>query len=133
MALVTRSTDADIDMTSALYAPQLPGLIAGEALDAAAPCHISATDGKVYMSNATAADADAEVDGVNPVAALAGQPVTLFGASARFFYSDGNLTPGATYYLAATDGRLDDAATTGDAVGIAKAVDAYVLRVTRDS
>ena len=133
MALVTRVSNASIDMSSAQYAPQIPDLVAGEALDVAAPCHIDATDGKVYMSNGTAADADAKIDGFTPRAVASGQPVTLVGKGARFRYSDGNLTPGATYYLGATDGRLDTAATTGDAAGVAKAINAYDIRVIRDA
>lgn len=133
MSLVTRVSNANIDMSSGLYAPQIADLIAGEALDVAAPCHIDATDGLVYMSNGTAADADAAIDGFTPRAVASGEPVTLFGLGTRFRYSDGNLTPGAKYYLGATDGRLDTAATTGDAVGVAKAINAYDIRIIRDS
>ena len=133
MSAIVRSADADIDMTSALYAAQIPALVAGEDLDGVAPCRINAADGKVYMSNGAAADANANVDGFCPVSMKAGQPVTLFGLGARFYYSDGNLTPGATLYLGTAAGGLDDAATVGDAVGVAKAVDAYVIRITRYS
>lgn len=133
MALVTRASDADIDMTSALYAPQIADLIAGEDLDPVAPCRIDAGDGLVYMSNATAADANAALDGFTPRAVKEGQPVTLFGVGTRFRYSAGGLTPGARYYMGATDGRLDTAATTGDAVGVAKAINDSDIRIVRDS
>lgn len=133
MSLITRSSSADVDTTSAMYANKFAGLIAGEALDPVAPCRIH-TDGLVYMSNGGADDANANIDGFSPPRAVAaGQPVTLFGVGTRFKYSDGNLTPGATFYIGATDGRLDDAATTGDAVGVAKAIDAYDIRIVRDS
>lgn len=133
MALVTRASDASIDPTAAQFANQISGLIAGEALDIAAPCHIDQSDGLVYMSNATSANADAVVDGFTPRAVASGQPVTLFGLGARFRYSDGGLTPGARYYLGATDGRLDDGATTGDSVGVAAAINANDIRIIRDS
>ena len=132
MTLITRSTTAGIDISSAQFAPQIPDLIAAEDLAIAAPCHILAADGKVYLSTATAADADAALDGFAARAAKAGEPITLFGIGARFQYGSG-LTPGATLYMGATDGRLDDAATTGDAAGVAKVINATDIRVTRDS
>jgi hypothetical protein len=133
MALVARSSKANIGVANAQYAPQVAGnLYAGEALDPVAPAHIEA-DGLVYLSNATAADADAEIDGWTARAYAAGDPVTLIGRGARAKYSDGNLTPGARYYLAATDGRLDTAPTPGDSQGVAKAIDANDIRLIRDA
>lgn len=132
MSLVTRSSSAGIDISSAQFAPQIPDLIAGEDLDMAAPCHILAADGLVYMSNATAADADAALDGFTARPVKAGEPVTLFGKGTRFQYGSG-LTPGATLYMGATDGRLDTAATTGDANGVAKVINATDIRIVRDA
>ena len=132
MALITRASDAQIDMSSALYAAQIPDLVAGEDLDVAAPCYIKSSDGKIYMSNGTAANEAAEVVGFSARAVKSGQPVTLFGKGARFRYGSG-LTPGDKYFIGATAGRLDTAATTGDAVGVAQAVTAKDIRVTRDN
>jgi hypothetical protein len=121
MALLDRNTDASPDTSTAMFAPQISGeLFAGEDLDIAAACRIH-TDGKVYMSDGSAADAEAKVDGFTPDAYKSGQPVTLYGPGTRFGYGT-DLTPGANYYLAATDGRLDTAATTGGTVVIARAV-----------
>lgn len=132
MALVTRVSSASVDASTGMLAPQITGLIAGEDLDPAAPCYIKAADGKVYMSNGTAADEAAKIDGFNPRKNVkAGQPVTLLGKGARFRYGTA-LTPGARYYIGATAGRLDTAATTGDAVGVAAAINATDIRVTRD-
>jgi hypothetical protein len=86
----------------------------------------------VYMSNGTTGNEAAKVDGFTPKAYLAGQPVTLCGRGTIFEYGTG-LTPGATYYVGATAGRLDDTATTGDSVGVARAVTARYIRVIRDS
>lgn len=133
MALLTRSTDASIDASTAQFAPQITGLIAGEDLDVVAPCYIKSSDGKVYMSNATAANEAAEVAGFTPRAVKAGQPVTLFGKGTRFRYAASGLTPGDVYYIAATAGRLDTAATVGDAVGAAQALTATDIRVIRDA
>lgn len=133
MALVTIASDASLDAASGLYAPQRSGLEAGEALLAFAPCYIKTSDGKVYQSNGTAADAAAAFDGITPRAYASGDTnVTLFGIGTKLRYSTG-LTPGSKLYIAATAGRLDTAATTGDAVGVAKTVDATVIRIIRDA
>lgn len=129
MALLTRASYASMDAASGGYAPQISdGLVAGADLDVAAPCYIKASDGKVYMSNGTAATEPAKFDGFTARAVKSGQPVTLFGTGAKFEYGTG-LTPGATYYIGTTAGRLSDAATTGDAVGVARAVTSTMIRV----
>lgn len=132
MALITRSTNASIDTNTAMYAPQISGLIAGEDLDMASPCYIKSSDGKVYMSNGTAANEAAEVIGFTPRSVKSGEPVTVFGKGARFRYGTG-LTPGDKYYIGATAGRLDSAATTGDSTGVAQAITSTDIRVIRDS
>jgi len=131
MALVTRATTASMDAGTGMFAPQVSGLVAGAAIDVAAPCYIKTSDGKVYMSDGTAANEAAEFIGFSARAvAAADQPVTLFGVGARFSYGTG-LSPGDKYFIAATAGRIDTAATTGDAVGVAQAVTATDIRVTR--
>jgi hypothetical protein len=121
-----------MDASSALFAPQITGLIAGEDLLIAAPCYIKTSDGKVYMSNGTAANEAAEVVGFTPRAAKAGQAITLFGKGARFQYG-ASLTIGDKLYIGATAGRLDTATTTGDAVGVAQIITATDIRVIRDT
>lgn len=131
MALLTVLADASIDAASAMYAPQRSALTAGEALLALAPC-VLRVDGLVYMSNGTAADANAQFDGFTAKAYAVGDSnVTLFGIGTKLRYAAG-LTPGSKYYIGATAGRLDTAATVGDAVGVAKSVSATVIRITRD-
>lgn len=131
MALVTRDSAASLDAATGMYVPTITGLLAGEDIDPAAPCYIKAADGLVYMSNGTAATEPAKVDGFNARNGVkSGQPVTLYGVGARFRYGTA-LTPGARYYIGATKGRLDTAATTGDAVGVAAAINATDIRVTR--
>jgi hypothetical protein len=127
MALVTRSALASIDVSTAQFANQITGLIAGEDLDVAAPCYIKTADGKAYLSNATAADEEAEVEGWTARHVHSGEPVTLF-KTARFRYGTG-LAIGNILYLGATNGRLDDAATTGDGFGIARVVTATDIEV----
>jgi hypothetical protein len=131
MALVTRASTAQMDVSTGQFAPQIAGLVAGEDLDVAAPCYIKSSDGKVYMCNGTAANEAAEVVGFTPRAVKAGQPVTLFGKGTRFGYGSG-LTPGDVLYVGATAGRLDAAATAGDAVGVAQVITATDIRVLRD-
>lgn len=121
MALVTRSSDADLDTSTAVQVPQVTGnLYAGEDLDPVSPCRIG-DDGEVYMSDGTADDENARVHGFVNRPAKEGQPVTLYPPGTRFRYGSG-LTPGDPLFLGATAGRLDDAATTGDADGIAHVV-----------
>lgn len=132
MALVTRSANASVETGSAQRAPQVLG-IALSAIDAGAPCYIDGTTGQIAMCNATAANALAVVAGVAARAANAGEPVTLYGVGSIWHYSDADLTAGAILYVAATAGRLDTAATTGDAVGIAQVLpDKRTIRITRN-
>lgn len=129
MALVTRIANASGDASNLQIAPQISGdLYAGEALDPAAPCYIKSSDGLVYMSNGTAATEPAKFMGFTPRAVGIGQPVTLYGVGARFRYGTG-LTIGARYFIAATAGRLDTAATTGGTVAVAEAINATDIRV----
>lgn len=132
MALITRSTDASMDVSTGQFAPQITGLLAGEDLAVAAPCYIKSSDGKVYEANGTSANEAAEVAGFTPRAVKSGQPVTLFGKGTRFHYGS-SLTPGDIYYLGATAGRVDTAATTGDAFGVLQAITATDVRVVCDT
>jgi hypothetical protein len=112
-----------MDASTGMYAPQVTGLIAGEDLDAVAPCYIRSADGLVMMSNGTAVNEAAEFVGFTPRAARSGQAVTLFGLGARFRYGTG-LTPGDVFFLGATAGRLDTAATTGGTYKLARVLTA---------
>jgi hypothetical protein len=125
MSLVApRASGPSMDTSTGMYAPQITGKIAGEDLLACAPCYIKASDGKIYQSNGTAVNAAADVVGFSVEARKAGQPCTLRALGTRVGYADaGGLTPGAKYFLAATAGRLDTAATTGGTVAIARAID----------
>lgn len=129
MALVTRVAQASGDTTHLQKVPQISGdLYAGEALDAVAACYIKAADGLVYMSNGTAANEAAKLDGFTARAVAVGQPVTLYGVGARFRYGTG-LTVGANYYIAATAGRLDTAPTAGGVAPVARTVNGTDIRV----
>lgn len=124
MALLDRAADASVDASTAMFCDQISGLVAGENIDSACnACYVKASDGKVYMSNGTANDAAAKVDGFNAQPAKAGQGVTIFGPGLRMKYGTG-LTIAALYYLGTTAGRLDTAATTGGLTAIVKAITA---------
>ncbi len=104
---------------------QIAGLLAGEAIAAWDACYIK-SDGKVWRSTGAAANAAAKVDGWAAEACAVGEAVTIFwDVTAR--YATG-LTPGARYYLSATAGAIDDAATTGGTAPVAFAVDAVRIR-----
>lgn len=123
MALVTPRAAPSFDSSTAQFAPQVAGLVAGEDLLAAAPCYVKASDNKVYMSNGTAANEAARVHGFTGKACKAGRAVTLLGIGTRFGYADSGLTPGQPLYAGTTAGRLDTAATTGGTSPVAFAVD----------
>lgn len=134
MTIITApATTTTVETRSAQHADQIPasvGLLAGEALLTAAPCYIKASDGKVYMSNGTAANEAAKVHGWTGKSYAAGEPVTLWKENIIFEYGTG-LTPGATLYIGTTAGRLDTAATVGDGVGVATCISATHIQVVR--
>lgn len=120
---------AHFDTSQALYAPQITGnMIAGENIDPASPCYIKASDGKVYMSDGTAAVEAAKVDGWAGKAYKTGQAITLLGVGSRYRFSAGTLTPGQNLYLGVGKGTLADAATTGGTVIIARAINSTDIR-----
>lgn len=130
MAAVTKASTASPDASTAQVAPQLSGFVAGEAIDACSPCYIKASDGKIYMSNGTSANAAAKVDGWALQAAAAGQGVSLYGPGTRIMQYATGLTTSALLYLGTTAGRLDTATTTGGTVAIAKATSATDIVLT---
>jgi hypothetical protein len=119
-----------MDVSTGQFAPQITEFVAGEALDVAAPCYIKSSDNKIYMSNGTAANEAAKFFGFTARACPAGQAVTIFGMGARFRYGSG-LTVGNKLFIAATAGRLDTAATTGDAVGVVAVISPTDVVVNR--
>ncbi len=118
-SLATRLPDVSCQVGS--------GLVAGVAIAAFDACYIH-SDGTVRLSNGTAADTLAEVDGYAAHASASGEPVTLLeGIDVRY---GAGLTPGTKLYLsAATAGALADAATTGGSAPIGKVLDATRVRL----
>ncbi len=130
MAVLVLSASASWDTFSASHAPQISdGLIAGEDLGMLTPCYVK-SDGKVWKSDGTSANAAAHVDGFSLRHVHSGEPVTLAGLGLKIKYTDTLLTPGAIYYLAA-GGGLDTATTTGDSAGTCRAVTSDLMRVIR--
>jgi hypothetical protein len=104
-------------------APQISGdLYAGEALDAVAACYIKASDGLVVHVQRHRRQRGRAVHGVHAlVLTQADQPVTALPSSgARFRYGIGHHDRRHSYFVAATAGRLDTAATTGGLVAVAE-------------
>lgn len=130
MAQVTKDlATAHFDTSQAMYAPQITGnMVAGENIDPVSPCYIKAADGKVYMTDGTAANEAAKVDGWAGKAYKTGQSITLLGIGARFRFSAGTLTPGANLFAGVGKGTLADAATTGGLTPIARAINATDIR-----
>lgn len=119
-SLATRTPGPEHSLPSGFYA--------GEAIAAGDPCYIK-SDGKIWLSNGTSANAAAAVDGFAAQAYAVGDPVTLFWG-VNFNYGAA-MTPGTPYYLGTTAGTLSDAATTGGTMIIARAIDATRLFVTK--
>lgn len=101
---------------------KLPALIAGEAIAAGDACYVKASDGLVWRSNGTSANAAAKVRGFAPTAANVGEPISLV-FNVTFNYGT-SLTAGADVYLSTSAGALVDAATTGGTAPIGFCVDA---------
>jgi hypothetical protein len=133
MAVVARSARASMDATTGMIAPQISGLIAGEASTGPAFFYIKAADGKAYLTDATAADEKAQLAGFCPRAVNAGEPLTLFGLGAVIKFADLTLSPGAKLFLdvTANKGGLNTVATVGDAVGVAQAITTSAIRIVR--
>lgn len=130
--IVTKSTKASVDASTALTTPPISGLIAGENIAACDMVYLKAADGKVYRTTAAAADEKAKILGIAPRQANAGEPITVLqGPGLVAKYSDAGLTKAAVLYLAEAAGQLSSTATTGDAVGVAQAIDTSNIRLTR--
>ena len=109
---------------SSVQPPQncsIVGLVAGEAIVGGAACYIK-SDGKIWNSNGTSANAAARADGIAATSAAAGEALTLY-RHVNFRYGSG-MTPGARLYVSATAGTLADAATTGGTAPVGFVVDA---------
>lgn len=130
MSLVTRSSKASLDANQAFQS--LAGALAGADIDLFAPCYLKSSDSLVYMSNGAAANEAAEFIGFSARSIKSGEPVTLFGQGTRFRYGSG-LTLGDVFYIGATAGRLDTAATTGDTMGTVVVVSDTDVMITRSS
>lgn len=127
MALIAKSGTPSLASPLPTGGDLIRGLKAGEAIAAGDICYI-ASDGTAKRSNGTAANAAAVAVGIAAGTTAQGEAVTLF-RNVSFHYGAG-LTPGAPYYVGATAGRLDDAATTGGTVVVARAIDATRIQFT---
>lgn len=130
MTDIARVASASLDLSTAMFAPQITGLVAGEDLSPCAPCYIKAADGKVYECNGSANNALAQVIGFTARTVKSGEPVTLFREGARMKYGSG-LTIGAIYYLSTNSGELQTTASTGDSAGVAIAITATDIVIIR--
>ncbi len=108
---------------------QLTGLVAGEAIMIGDACYVN-SDGAIWKSDGSAANAAAKVRGFASQGAAVSDPVALFW-DVIFTYSMG-LTPGTDYYLSgATPGALADAPSTGGTLPVAYAVNSTDIAVKR--
>lgn len=127
MALISKSGTPSLASPHPTGGDVLRGLKAGEAIAAGDVCYI-ASDGSVMRSNGTAADAKAVGAWIAAGDASSGEAITCY-KNVSMHYGSG-LTPGAPYYVGATAGRLDTAATTGGTVVVARAIDDTRIQFT---
>ena len=127
MALLAKSGTPSLASPLPTAGDLIRGLKAGEAIAAGDICYI-ASDGTIMRSNGTAATAPAVGFGIAAGDASLGEPLTLY-RNVSFHYGAG-MTPGTPFYVAATAGRLDTAATTGGTVVVARAIDATRIQFT---
>jgi hypothetical protein len=109
---------------------QLAGLLAGEAIAAGDLCYIK-SDGKIWRSNGTAANAAAVCIGIALEACNTGEACTIMW-NVNMRYGAG-LTPGAKLFVSATAGAIDDAATTGGTAPIGYVVDATRIHINQST
>jgi hypothetical protein len=115
---------------SSVLPPQndmIAGLLAGEAIAPGDCCYVK-SDGTVWRTNGTAATAPALFAGIylGSSNVAVGEALTLYH-NVNVRYGTG-LTPGARYFVSATPGAIDDAATVGGTVAVAFAVDATRIK-----
>jgi hypothetical protein len=127
MALISKSGTPSLASPYPNAGDLIRGVKAGVAITAGDVCYIH-TDGTVLLSNGTSANAAAVGFGMAAGDAQAGEAITLY-RNVSMHYGSG-LTPGAPYYVGATAGRLDTAATTGGTVVVARAIDATRIQFT---
>lgn len=115
-----------LDTSTAHFATQVTGLIAREPIPASAPVEIRALG--IYKASGTGTFMGVAATELK----VGNQAITIKGIGQRFHASDeGNLTPGAVYYLGATAGTISDTPTANDAQGAFVAVSAHDLMVVR--
>lgn len=126
MAAVAKSGTPSLCSVLPPQSSTIVGLKAGEAIAAGDACYIK-SDGLVWKSNGTSANAAAKVDGWAMTACPVGEAVTLyFDVNIRY---GAGMTPGTRLYLSTTAGLLVDAATTGGTAPIGFVIDATRIRV----
>lgn len=128
MAEVTKGTSPSPSTLVPGHDKMICGLLAGEAIAAGDLVYIKSSDGKVWKATGAAANEAARVEGMAPESASAGEAVSIY-RNMEFGYKPlvgGNpVAVGATLFLSGTvPGGLADAASTGDAVGVATVIDA---------
>lgn len=129
MAAITRTGQVSVTTSVPPTNCQVSGLYAGAGLVAGDACYIKTSDGKVYPSNGTAANAAAVVDGFTPSDVPIGEVVTLIW-HVNLRYGAG-LSPGSFVYLDTVAGGLNDTATTGGLTPVGRVIDATRIYVQK--
>lgn len=121
MAAVAKSGTPSLATTLPGPEHMLSGRTAGEDLAAFDACYIK-SDGKIWKSNGTSANAAAKVHGYAAQAYTSGDTDVTIYRGVRVRYGAG-LTPGKDLFLSTTAGLLVDTATPGGTAPIGWVVD----------
>lgn len=128
MADIAKSGTPSISTTTPCPAHHISGLVAGETIAAGDVLYVK-SDGKLWKSIGTAANAAAKVAGIALQAAAVGEGCSVyFGVNVRY---GAGLTPGTPIFLSATagGGAIADAASTGGTAPIGFVIDATRIHI----
>jgi hypothetical protein len=106
--------------------------IAGEAITAGCACYVK-SDGLIWKT-VSIQTLGGQFDGMNVVAAAAGEPITIFQQGSKINIGAHGLAIGAFFYPSDTAGALSDVSLPQAVLldpPIAKAISATVIEITR--
>lgn len=104
----------------------IAGFLAGEDIAEGKLCYVKASDSLVYLATGAAANEAAGAWGMNQEAASAGEAITIYHGVVFGYKPLVGGSPAATNALLylSTAGDLQTTASTGDAVGVVRVLDA---------
>lgn len=128
MAVKQLRADASIDASTAMFSMQISGLYADSNMNGGTLAEIAVVGARNVIRPLSAGF----FAGIVGTKSSAGHGCTVFGTGTRFSArAEGDLVPGAIYYLGITPDTVDTVATAKDSMGAFLAVTPYDLMVLR--